>query len=538
MIKAIIVEDKFITRQGLVRDINWTELGFELVGQAPNGRKALELIEKTRPDVVLTDIMMPDMDGLAMMEQVRVSYPDMFFVIISGHDDFEFAKRALKAGAFDYLLKPIVLQDVVEVLEKIRSEFQSRREADAQMTELKWQSVESREIVRHQLYLDLILGRLDKDERDNRSRLCGESITSAWYTLGLIQIEHVNLQSQNMDYLQLMDLDSALARLTEQITAPLSRHVIVLDRQVGERILCFKDNHPTELKAHVTMVIKAFQQLAGPQYLMSVSGVHQDAVQLPAALAEVMETARHRLLLKGERVLRYEMLQHVSQDSSLAYIDYDDSQLLSMIRTGDEAGMERELELLLEQMQQQKIASLLHMMMISTGLYFKIVRLAADADDDFDDVLPDPAASFSNLLSQTTAQGMVGELRNLSRQIAEQLTARKSGRHEQIVLRVRDYIDRNYQREDLAMEEVAQHAHVSVSYMGAIFRRETQQTFIEYLTGLRMRKARELLLGTDLKTYEVAQRIGYSNPTYFSTIFKKFYGRTPSAMRQQDPDMV
>jgi two-component system response regulator YesN len=534
MIKAVIVEDKYVTRQGLVRDIDWQGLGFELAGQAPNGRKGLELIRTARPDVVITDIMMPDLDGLAMMEQVRESYPDIFFIIISGHDDFEYAQRALKAGAYDYLLKPIELRDVNAVLEKVKQEFLKRAESQARLSELKWQSEESRELVRRQLYKDLIMGRLDQDEIKARSRICEEETADSWYALGMITIENYNIRSQNLDYLQLMDLDSDLAELVNRITAPLANHILVIERQVGERILCFKDSHPTELKAHITMVVKAFQQISETDYLLALSGTHQNAANLTAAFSEVLETARQRLLLKGDRVIRFESLGDEIQDSALAYIDFDDSLLLTAIKTCDRQKTEAELDCLLRIMQEQKVASLLHMMMITTGLYFKIIRLAADFEADLGDGLTDSAVSFSQLISQTSAEGMVSELKQLSKQVMEHLSAQNSGRHQQIILRARDYIDRNYHKEDLAMEVVAQHSHVSVSYLGAIFRQETQETFIEYLTGLRMKKARELLLKTDLKTYEIAQKIGYSNPTYFSTIFKKYYGKTPSTMRQDD----
>lgn len=137
MWKAVLIEDEDLLREGLVHAIPWGELGFELAGTAEDGLAGLELVERTEPHVVLTDIHMTRMDGLTMAEKIREKYPQMFLVFISGYDEFEYARRALKLGAEEYILKPVRLEQVEEALRRIEKQLKERRERETEYRELK-----------------------------------------------------------------------------------------------------------------------------------------------------------------------------------------------------------------------------------------------------------------------------------------------------------------------------------------------------------------------------------------------------------------
>lgn len=137
MWKAVLIEDEDLLRDGLIRAVPWAELGFEMAGSAEDGLAGLELVERARPDVVFTDVHMAKMNGLAMAEKIRERYPQMFLVFISGYDEFEYARRALKLGAEEYILKPVRLEEVEEALRRIAKQLEERREREAEYRELK-----------------------------------------------------------------------------------------------------------------------------------------------------------------------------------------------------------------------------------------------------------------------------------------------------------------------------------------------------------------------------------------------------------------
>jgi two-component system response regulator YesN len=530
MIKVLVVEDKYITRKGLIRDIDWQTQGFEVVGEAANGADALDMIPLIMPNLVITDIMMPVLDGLGLLEKTKHTYPDLYFLIISGHDEFEYAQRALKLGAFDYVLKPINMQDFLQVLQNVKTSFEQRRAEQNRVLTLESKISESLETQRQKLFQELIFNQIDPGSALIRAQTIKVPIDCLYFVVILAKIDKLEIKSFGLDYLQLMDLDHQFGKMIHSISLDIPQ-VTVIETQVGERILCISAETATEVKALVSRLCSNFQHDRLDDAILLISDVHNEANSLKLAYSETLEISKRRFLKSGPTIYRYQDMKNEFRIDENHFINYDDQELISMIKTGNISEIERQIEKINKLVRKEGISSHLQMLMIAASIYFRIINIVSEIGGGIEEVFINPSASFNKLLYQQNIEGMLHEIREISFKVADYINARKSGRFDQVLKRAQEYIAIHYSNENISLDDVAQFAMVSSSYLSMILRQEAKKTFIELLTEVRMKHASDLLQNTDLKTYEIGLRSGYSNPTYFSTIFKKFFGVTPSAYR-------
>lgn len=533
MIKVLVVEDKYLTRKGLIKDVDWQSLGFEVVGEAANGSEALALIPSTQPDLVITDIMMPVLDGLGLVEQIKPAYPDLYFLIISGHDEFEFAQRALKLGAFDYVLKPINMQDFIQVLQNVKLSHEQRFAERNRVKTLESKISGSLESQRQKLFQELIFNQIDPGSALTRAREIGEPIDRHYFAVILAKLDKLEIKSFGLDYLQLMDLDHQFAKMIQTISQDVPK-VTIIETQVGERILCLSAETATEIKALISRLCAQFQKDRFEDAILLISDVHNEANSLKLCYSETLEIGKRRFLKSGPTIYRYQDMKNEFRIDENHFINYDDQELISMIKTGNTSEIERQIEKINNLVRKEGISSHLQMLMISASIYFRVINVVSEIGGSIEEVFINPSASFNQLLYQQNIEGMIQEIRDIAFKVADYINARKSGRFDQVLKRAQEYIAVHYANEDLSLDDVAQFAMVSSSYLSMILRQEAKKTFIELLTEIRMKHASDLLLNTDLKTYEIGLRVGYSNPTYFSTIFKKYFSATPSQYKNRE----
>ena len=166
--KIMLVDDEEEVRTSIIRKIDWQDAGFEVIGDAENGKEALEKIEQNEPDVVLTDIRMPYMDGLEMAENIRQRYPSIKIVIFSGFDEFEYAKKAIKLNVIEYILKPVNVEELTAILKKIKKNLDEEIEQKRNVTLLRESYIKSLPAIREHFLNDLIHGGMEEAQIEEK----------------------------------------------------------------------------------------------------------------------------------------------------------------------------------------------------------------------------------------------------------------------------------------------------------------------------------------------------------------------------------
>ena len=415
--KVFLVEDEIATREGIRDAVDWSAAGYQFCGEAPDGEIALPLIRERRPETVVTDIKMPFMDGLQLCRILRETLPATKIIILSGHDEFKYAQEAIQIGVTEYLLKPIVPQDLVAALRKVARQIDEERRTRDHLQALQAQMVSHRPLLRERCLLDLVAG-----------------------------------TSSSADFVE-------QARSLEiDLLAPCYQVLVV------RTVL-----HPDAPEAPLSAVCRQIDAV-----LAEIIGETDSVVSFRQGLKETI------LILKGE-----------SPDILVRQAQGLRDQILPRVaeRTG-------------------------YLIVIGTG--------------EPTERLGTIALSFAQALAQISTDERPTPAEAPAPTTDPQLAQRRG---DSPVAKARSYIDAHYADPDISLSQVAAQVLLSPTYFSVVFGREVGATFIEYLTSVRIRKAIELLRSTSLTSSEIAYRIGYENPRYFYSVFRKVVGQPPNEFR-------
>ena len=272
--KVFFVEDEIVTREGIRDNVDWKAHGFEFCGEAPDGEIALPLMQTVRPDVLITDIRMPFMDGLQLSQIVQDRMPSTKIIILSGHDEFEYAQKAIKLGVFEYLLKPVSVQDLHNVLQKVASELDRERDEQQALRKLRDQVEENRAALRERFLLKLVTGATSSAEAIEKSQLLGVDLVARCYLVVVIRVEPSD-RSEPFDHL--------IYERVQQLVSGLVEHnpdVFLLTKDVHELVLVLKGGSPENLYEERDLLLDRMRQEVRPARceLIIGSGTPQERI--------------------------------------------------------------------------------------------------------------------------------------------------------------------------------------------------------------------------------------------------------------------
>lgn len=521
--KVVLVEDEIVAREGIRDNVDWRSAGFEFCGEAPDGEMALPLIESTRPDVLITDIKMPFMDGLQLCQIVRERLPWLKIIILSGHDEFHYAQEALKLGVTEYLLKPLGVQDLHDVLQKVARQLDQERQELESLRALQGQVADNLELRREKFLLQLVTGGASALEAIQQSRQLGLDIIARWYQLTVIKAELCDRGDQ-FDYQKFQQV--------EQIVAGLVQHnpdIYLLKKDLDELVLIFKGDSREQVAQEAYFLAELIKNEveSGTTCLLKVGlGAPQERLSdIPHSFGQAIA-----LVQQPTRVTKAS--ETVGQAEKAELLKLDKAVLENFLKFGTAVDFDEFFEAYLRPLSQAALDSYLIKNYIFIDLVLTTAKFVHWLGGVVDQVIPEINQVETLLMHIRSIEQIRAET---SKIFASALSFRDAQVHDQhglLIHQAREYIVHHYADSELSLNVVAAHVNLSPSHFSTIFSRETGETFIEYLTRIRIEKAKELLKTTGLKSFEIADRVGYGDPHYFSTVFKKNTGLSPIEFRQ------
>jgi two-component system response regulator YesN len=526
--RVLLADDEEEIRTGISRKIDWTALGFSLVGEAGNGEEALELAEQLRPDVVLTDIKMPFMDGLELCRRLRQSLPAAKLVVFSGFDDFEYARQAVGAGVSEYILKPINAPELAEVLNKLRDQLDRQRLERRDMETLRRRYEESLPILRELFYTRLLSGQFHPEQVRDRAARYEIDLPPGLWTAALI---HADPQSEagdaGRDELLLLSVQSFLTDhfSLEGCTA---RAVLYEDTAALLVQLSGPDRlYPLlEELERLSLLSRGF--LGAPL----TAGVGRPCPG-PEALYHSARGARaaldYRALVGSGRVIYIDDLEPQST-ATISFDENDQHHLSTAVKLGTPEQVEQAAGELMERLRQTGLSlSQCHLFLLEVVTC--LVRLTRSGGVAVEEVF---GAGFTGAVSISNFSSLEELGRWLSGRclkLHDLLGRQRTDSAWRLVEQAKEYIASHYTDEQLSVEALCSHIHLSPTYFSTLFKREMGMSFTAYVTQVRMDEAVRLLRDTGEKTYRIAEQTGYSDPNYFSYVFKRRFGVSPSKYR-------
>jgi two-component system, response regulator YesN len=519
--KVFLVEDEIVTREGIRDNVNWKASGFEFSGEAPDGEMALPLLQAAPPDVLITDIKMPFMDGLQLCKLARERWPWMKVVILSGHDEFEYAQQAIHLGVTEYLLKPVTVQDMHTVLQRVAALLDREKQEQAAFQKLRDQVDENRAALREQLLLKLVVGAVTTTEAIEKSRLLGLELMARCYLVVILKFERADRSGQ-FDYAEYQQVQQQVARLAEN-----NPDAFLLKKDWAELILLFKGSTPEYLEEERDLFVEQSKRaLTGGRYRLAIgAGAPKSRIaDIHRSFVEALVGVQNASQLGGAEPER-------AVDKA-DLLKVDKSAVENYLRRGVKEEFDKFFEAFVRPVGETALKSYLLKNYLLVDVIVATAQFVDESGGVVDDVVPELAA-IQTLLANTQT---VEQLRAQARKIllgALAFRDRINHPHASLIRQAKDYIDRHYANPELSLNEVAAHVNHSPSHFSGLFSQETSQTFKDYVTEVRMKKAKELLRTSTLKSAEIGYQVGYSDPHYFSAAFKKNTGLSPTEFRQQ-----
>lgn len=530
---VILVDDEPEIREGIIQKVDWNKYGFEIIGSAENGRDALELAEQKQPDVVMTDIMMPFMDGLELGEEIVRKMPSVKLIFFSGADDFEYVQRALHLKAVEYVLKPIDAFEFSETLIKLKAILDKEYEEKRNVETLRQHYIDSIPVLREQFLTSLLDGRIDKEQLEKKCGIGQIDLDAIGYTVGLLWIEPnqeeiiKNLFKNHDEAL----VPTTLKQMADSILPTYGKVVsCYYGDMVGVVANFYEEGDIYRFIEGMNQVCNSMQRVYGLTATAGIGTVCQSPMALRYAKKGAQTALSYRISLGGGQAI---FLGDVEPEKTtfLQFQGHDEAELVAAIKLGNEEDIRSQVDYIIDYLKKNMLTT------DQLNVYIIEVKLSFLKLLQYYDRKPDQLFESLDVFQTTDQMASLEEFRNwmLCKSLKMSSLIKESRVHNQsaITVRAKTYVNENYWNDKLSVELLSQILHVSPSYFSSLFKKETGIPFITYLTNVRMEKAVELLDTTDDKSYIIAEKIGYPEANYFSYVFKKHYGISPQRYRKR-----
>ena len=543
MLKIFLAEDEVIVRETIKRMIPWEELGFELVGEAADGEMALPLLIRQKPDLLITDIKMPFMDGLTLAKLAKKELPELKIVILSGYDDFNYAKQAISIGVEDYLLKPITKNALIERLSEIRSRYEHEKTQKEYYEKFQREMQAYEKNSSRDFFEALVCGSMDMMEVYKKAEKLGLDIVAEAYNILIFTMnseEDFSGQKEGYSEWEAESLEMLEEFFSGHPSAMLFRSNIfsygVLLKGQKESI----KEITKECVGKIQGILK--RKESKREWFLAVGQPVERLSQIKKSYHTASRAFSQRYLYV-ENILYYdemEMMEHRSGQADTndnAYLKKVDVNALNpaILQKFLSNGLQEETENFVKDyfyaIGQEPMESLVFRNYVILNVRFSVLSFLKSLGCDTEEMEPE---NTEEILAES-GKNIESAITYAKKMISQAITIRdqNSGNKNRSILKTAvDFIDEHYMDEDISLNTAANVANVSSNHFSALFSQNMGQTFIEYLTTLRMNKAKELLRCTGMRSSEVAGEVGYKDAHYFSYLFKKTQGMTPSEYRK------
>lgn len=510
--KVFLVEDEITTREGIRDNVDWLSSGFEFCGEASDGEIALPQIESTQPDVVITDIRMPFMDGLQLCKIVREHMPWIKIIIISGYNDFEYAQMAIKLGVTEYLLKPIRVQDLQSVLNRVAVILDQEKSERTYLKKLRSQVEDNLALLREKFLLRLVTGGESALSAVEQSQQLGVNILASCYQVILVKSSPGSAAAAQYQACQQVE-----KILGELVGAAMD--VLLTRKDMDEYVLILKGENQAQLEQEspglIDLIEREVQEKTGCKLTTGTGSLQQRLGDLHFSYAEALMNldSGHSAGNEGElKKLDHNALRHFLESGQAGQLDEFFRQ---SIRPLAEAAQHSDL--------------LKHYLMVDIML--ATAQFISDLGGNTRQMLPFPQNEDEYLARFQTGEQIKAEVERIF-QIALAFRDSQVGHdRDSIIHQAKKYIAGHFADSNLSLNEVAAQISFSPNHFSAVFSAETGETFRDYLSHTRIEQAKKLLRSTHLKCAEIAFQCGYNDPHYFSLMFRKNCGMTPQQYR-------
>ena len=518
MYKVVIVDDEPVIRTGLIKLLEWDELGLSIVGEAGNGFEALDVIKRENPDIIILDIRMPGMDGIQLLKNLRDVGVEAKVIILSGYDSFQYIKETMLYRIENYLLKPVNVQELqstlLNIMEGINKEIN-----------LRSKQKENADVLRNNILNRVVNNQISEEELQERLDFLEIRLSGRFFMTAVIE----TISTKELSLTEVMELNpySVQDIIKEALTEKCEN--ICFRNTAGRYVVIFhsmQDSEEAILQALQECISRIVHDLHLDVLIYSGRKVKERS-SIHLSYSDALALGDYKYFNSRNRLIHYSVeIEKFYNNKNLIPIDI--SRFESLLLACNHDGVSLFLDDLLTQCLKIKGIKPEYIKAIGIQLIMQLIKVARDLKLDFSDFLVQ-----NNLVDKAlecdTAEKLIDLIKSLCITLMIHI-ARKKNNPLSLIDEILLYINKNY-AEEMSLKTLAASFGVTPSYLGQQFKIEANDIFTDYLNKLRVEKARGMLMNTQEKACDIAYKVGYKDPNYFYKIFKKYTGMFPSEYR-------
>ncbi|MFD2368548.1 response regulator [Brevibacillus sp. GCM10020057] len=530
MYKLILVDDEEDVREGVSQEIDWHAYGFEVLAKAENGKEALDLVERLRPDVVVTDIRMPFMDGLQLAEAVRSQFPATRIIILTGFDEFEYAQKAVKLYIDEYVLKPFSAVELIDALVKVKKRMDEEAAHRENNQLLRERYRNSLPVLREVFLSSLLTRQLTREAIWAKAAEYGVALEGSEFLVAVISLDLKKKEQAEILLFAVKNIAEEQLQLGAYAGLVFLHNdlvVLLLRKEAGEQARL--EHIMQGLAEEIRRTVEKYLSVT---VTVGVGTVVPDVTQLSYSYEDAGLALDYRGILGNNRLIFIDDVESQPR-ASVRFDERKEHDLVRCIKMGTVTELHEVVDELFADVIEGKV-SIHDYRIYLLEIMTTILKTAQRAELDMDRLIGGQTHLLAEITTFTSVQEAKSRIIDICRKIMNSIASGRNSTYKRLVDQALAYTHQHYQSPDISIHKVCAELHISPGYFSSIFKRETKMTFVTYLLQLRMEKAKELLLTTDLKTFEIAERVGYSDANYFSFCFRKHVGLSAKEYRSSN----
>ena len=531
MYSLMLVDDEYEVRHAILETMDWEALGFTVVGEADNGRDALELAERLVPDVIITDIKMPFMDGIEFVRALREENPAAKIIFLTGFNDFEYAQSAIQYNVMEYLLKPISAENLKRTLTSVREKLDCEQDELRDIEKLKRSFYTDKLIVRMGFLHTLVSAPLTAEHAASTIRKLELKLDGECQILFITRPGRHSLQANTVG---IDDPDIMMSSVSNLVSQTVDRYLRHETFWYLEQVVTVLSDTKKKLDALAEPMMREIQQnlqhFYGVSCTIGVSEPYTDVLATRVAYEGALSALGYRMVLGGGKIIHISDIEP-RQETGPIFNQFDEVQLQTILKIGTQEQISEFIGKLFQMLEERR-ATISDYQMCVIEVFSVVIRTAKGLVPDFELNVGKNLGIITDIFSHETIEEIREWLERLCWRVIEYIGLQRQDSAEVLSRRGLDYMKEHFGDSALSLKSVSDYLHISSSYFSSIFKKSVGDSFTNVLIKLRMEYARELLLSTNKKILELAQETGYTDQHYFSYCFKKYFQVSPNEMRR------
>jgi two-component system, response regulator YesN len=525
-IKVIIVDDERLERNLIKNCIDWKYFNMEIIGEASTVNEALLLLESNTPDIVITDINMPVIDGMQFIGIASRKYPHIKFVVLTGFDNFSYAQKSIKLRVSDFLLKPINDEDVFKTASNLKVIIEQEREAQEEYYQLRKQLYDNLPYLKERFLHELLKGRIGDKTIEERLSFLGIQFKYKSFQVAVLEINHLKNEDEEFRYMQnIKVMNLVKSNLTDnkyvQIFFDSDDRIIILNNDENsdlfEKCELLKDYITRELNCYVGI---------------GLGSLKKELHEICFSYREALDALDYRVAIDKNTVILYNHIDINNKETKTNTAELY-NKLCLYLKSGLRSKAKEVIEVLFDSIDLKCASAVRQIRVVALEILMICLRNSMDTKLDAENPHKSKTLSFNQIFAMDTIPEIKEHLFSVVENTTQTIDRQQIDKMNTLIKNIKRYVDQYYIRQDLTLSNVAKEFFLNPSYLSRTFKKEAGIGFIEYLTNVRMEKAISLLSGKeDMKVFEIADAVGIPDPNYFSTCFKKYTGISVSDYRK------